>query len=113
MNRELIFLRAFAVATVAGLVFISTTAFKKFGNQKFGEIDVERINIVEKDGTVKMIITNVDRFPNGTTQINNRPTNADRKNAQACCFLMKKELNAAALFMMERKQPMVTVLAFP
>ena len=86
MNRELIFLRAFAVATVAGLVFISTTAFKKFGNQKFGEIDVERINIVEKDGTVKMIITNVDRFPNGTTQINNRPTNADRKKRSGMLF---------------------------
>lgn len=86
MNRELIFLRAFAVATVAGLVFISTTAFKKFGNQKFGEIDVERINIVEKDGTVKMIITNVDRFPNGTAKINDRPTNEDRKKRSGMLF---------------------------
>ncbi len=86
MNRELIFLRAFAVATVAGLVFISTTAFKKFGNQKFGEIDVERINIVEKDGAVKMIITNVDRFPNGTAKINDRPTNEDRKKRSGMLF---------------------------
>ncbi len=86
MNRELIFLRAFAVATVAGLVFISTTAFKKFGNQKFGEIDVERINIVEKDGTVKMIITNVDRFPNGTAKINDRPTNENRKKRSGMLF---------------------------
>ena len=86
MNRELIFLRAFAVATVAGLVFISTTAFKKFGNQKFGEIDVERINIVEKDGTVKMIITNIDRFPNGTAKINDRPTNEDRKKRSGMLF---------------------------
>ena len=29
----------------------------------FGEIDVERINLVEKDGKVRLVISNVDRFP--------------------------------------------------
>ncbi|HJV19323.1 MAG TPA: hypothetical protein VJ552_05540 [Sediminibacterium sp.] len=86
MNREIVFLRAFAVATVAGIVMITSTAFKSAGNQKFNEIDVERINIVEKDGTVKMIITNVERFPNGTTKINNRPTNVDRKKRSGMLF---------------------------
>jgi DNA-binding LytR/AlgR family response regulator len=51
MNRELIFLRAFAAFAVIGMIFITSTAFEKKGNQKFSEIDVERINIVEKDGT--------------------------------------------------------------
>lgn len=86
MNREIVFLRAFAVATVAGIVMITSTAFKNAGNQKFNEIDVERINIVEKDGTVKMIITNVERFPNGTAKINNRPTNVDRKKRSGMLF---------------------------
>jgi len=86
MNKELIFLRAFALSVSAGMVFVSTTAFKTAGNQKFSEIDVERINIVEKDGTVKMIITNVDRFPNGDDKINGRPTNETRKKRSGMVF---------------------------
>lgn len=86
MNRELVFLRTFAAATVAGMIFITATAFKKSGNQKFSEIDVERINIVEKDGTVKMIITNVSRFPNGNEKINNKPTNENRKKRSGMLF---------------------------
>ncbi|CAM4094865.1 hypothetical protein FLAN108750_09900 [Flavobacterium antarcticum] len=86
MNRELIFLRAFAVCTVMGMMVLTFSSFKKNGNQRFTEIDVERINIVEKDGTVKMMITNVDRFPNGSTTINNRPTTADRKKRSGMLF---------------------------
>ncbi|NOT94235.1 hypothetical protein [Ferruginibacter sp.] len=86
MNRELVFLRTFAVATAVGFVFIATSAFKENGNQKFGEIDVERINIVEKDGTVKMVITNVERFPNGKVKINGRPTNEGRKKRSGMLY---------------------------
>ena len=86
MNREVIFLRTFAICTVASLMALTLSSFKKNGNQRFTEIDVERINIVEKDGTVKMILTNVDRFPNGTTTINNRPTTEDRKKRSGMLF---------------------------
>lgn len=86
MNREVIFLRTFAFCTVASLMALSLSSFKKNGNQRFTEIDVERINIIEKDGTVKMMLTNVDRFPNGTTTINNRPTTEDRKKRSGMLF---------------------------
>ncbi len=86
MNREVIFLRTFAICTVASLMALTLSSFKKNGNQRFTEIDVERINIVEKDGTVKMILTNVDRFPNGTTTINNRPLTEDRKKRSGMLF---------------------------
>ncbi len=86
MKRELIFLRAFAFATVFGIIFITTSAFKKNANQKFSEIDVERINIIEKDGTVKMIITNVDRFPNGNDLVNKKGTNEMRKKRSGMLF---------------------------
>lgn len=86
MNRELVFLRTFAVATVIGVLLIGATAFKNNGNNKFSEIDVERINIVEKDGTVKMIITNVERFPNGKETVNGKPTNEDRKKRSGMLF---------------------------
>ncbi|MBP1164414.1 hypothetical protein JOE44_001298 [Chryseobacterium sp. PvR013] len=86
MNRELIFLRTFAFAAVIGIVFLTASAFKTDGNQKFTEIDVERINIVEKDGTVKMIITNVDKFPTGEDKINGSPTNKTRKKRSGMLF---------------------------
>lgn len=86
MNREVIFLRTFAICTVASLMALTLSSFKKTGNQRFTEIDVERINIIEKDGTVKMILTNVERFPNGTTTINNRPTTEERKKRSGMLF---------------------------
>lgn len=86
MKKELVFLRTFAAVTATGMLFVTTSAFKKNGNQRFNEIDVERINIIEKDGTVKMIITNVDRFPHGNDTINSRPTNEDRKKRSGMLF---------------------------
>lgn len=86
MNKELVFLRTFAVATVIGMVFIIIWTMKKSENRKFGEIDVEKINLVEKDGTVKMIITNVGRFPTGDDRINGKPTNAFREGFSGMLF---------------------------
>lgn len=86
MNRELAFLRTFAITCGIGMTLLTTLAFKKYGNHKFNEIDVERINIVEKDGTIKMIITNVDKFPNGQEKINGKSTNADRKKRSGMLF---------------------------
>ncbi|MDQ1161368.1 hypothetical protein QE422_001736 [Chryseobacterium sp. SORGH_AS 447] len=86
MNRELVFLRTFAALSAFGIIFIFSSAFTPDGHQKFSEIDVERINIVEKDGTVKMVITNVDRFPNGKSKINGLPVNEDRKKRSGMLF---------------------------
>jgi hypothetical protein len=47
-----------------GLGVMALAAFApREGKQKFREIDVERINIVERDGQVKMVISNRERFP--------------------------------------------------
>ncbi|OJJ22535.1 hypothetical protein BKI52_07590 [marine bacterium AO1-C] len=45
------------------LIFLMFAAFTPSGNPKFKEIDVERINIVEKDGTMKLVLTNKERSP--------------------------------------------------
>jgi hypothetical protein len=42
--------------------------------------------VLEKDGTVKMVITNVERFPNGSDKINSRATNEDRKKRSGMLF---------------------------
>lgn len=86
MKKELLFWRAFGVATAIGVIFTVTTAFKDKQKNKFSEIDVERINIVEKDGSVKMVITNVDRFPSGQQKINGLPVNETRKKRAGMLF---------------------------
>jgi hypothetical protein len=42
-------------------VLVLTAFTLQGGKQKFGEIDVERINIVEKDGKLRMVISNQER----------------------------------------------------
>ncbi|MCE7053145.1 hypothetical protein LZF95_00565 [Algoriphagus sp. AGSA1] len=103
MNKELVFLRTFAAVTAIGVTILTTSAFKNSGNQRFSEIDVERINIVEKDGTVKMVITNVDRFPNGTDIINGRPTNEGRKKRSGMLFFNEEGIECGGFIYDGRK----------
>jgi len=49
-----------AVLTILCTIFIFL-AFRDKSGQHFKEINVERINIVEKDGTLKMVISNKER----------------------------------------------------
>ncbi|REC42519.1 hypothetical protein [Chryseobacterium pennipullorum] len=59
--REVRTLKIYAgVLTVMCFLFFFL-AFKNGSNEHFKEIDVERINIVEKDGTLKMVISNKER----------------------------------------------------
>ncbi len=85
-TKELVFLRTFAITSAIGIVTLAFLSFQQIENRKFGTIDVERINIIEKDGTTKMIITNVGEFPNGQDTINNRPVNTKRKKRAGMLF---------------------------
>jgi hypothetical protein len=60
--REVRVLRIYtAVLTVVLLLFIILAFTKQKSNPHFEEIDVERINIIEKDGKLKMVISNQQR----------------------------------------------------
>jgi hypothetical protein len=62
LEKEVRFLKIYAVvATLAGAVFFLSAFAAQNKNQKFTEIDVERINIVEKDGKLRMVISNKER----------------------------------------------------
>jgi len=86
LNRELVFLRTFATATVSCLILISLYAFKTNENKRFATIDVERINIIEKDGTVKMVITNVEQFPTLGDSINHTVYHERKKRSGLLFF---------------------------
>ena len=66
IEKELRFLKIYAVAlTAAFLVFatlvLSGSFSKVTSSQKFEEINVERINIIEKDGKLRLVISNQAR----------------------------------------------------
>ncbi|MFD2561469.1 hypothetical protein [Aquimarina rubra] len=85
-KRELIFLRMFALTTALGILTFASVAFKGSNDRKFGSIDVERINIIEKDGTVKMVITNAEHFPSEGDSINSRIYHKRKKRAGMLFF---------------------------
>lgn len=56
-------LKAYAVGATALLAVFSLGAFRQSQNPHFKTIDVERINVVEPDGKLRMVISNRDRSP--------------------------------------------------
>ena len=62
LEKEVRFLKIYAVAaTLLCGVFLLTAFASQGKRQKFEEIDVERINVVEKDGKLRMVISNHER----------------------------------------------------
>ena len=62
IRRELRMLKGYALVVTVLLGTISLTAFRQSTQkQKFTEIDVERINVVEKNGNLRMVIANRER----------------------------------------------------
>jgi hypothetical protein len=62
LPRELRLLRAYALAATALLGTFSIAAFRQATQKtRFTEIDVERINIVEPDGKLRLVISNRSR----------------------------------------------------
>jgi hypothetical protein len=64
LERQVRFLKIYAiVATLACGLFLLTAFTLQDRNQKFQEITAERINIVEKDGSLRLVISNNERSP--------------------------------------------------
>jgi hypothetical protein len=62
LEREVRFLKIYAaVLTLLCAAFVLSAFARQNRRQRFEEIDVERINVVEKDGRVKLVISNRER----------------------------------------------------
>src|SRR4030095_12471326 len=62
LERDVRLLKAYAFAVTLLLGVLAVAGFSQANQKnKFAEIDVERINIVEKDGNLKMVISNSER----------------------------------------------------
>jgi len=63
LRRDIRLLKAWALTSSTLLVIVAASAFRRPQDQKvrFAEIDVERINIVEPDGKLRMVLANRPR----------------------------------------------------
>ncbi len=66
LRREMRVLRAYAVLSSLVLVVLCTAAFRQGATTgKFDELTVGRINVVDADGTLRLVIANKDRMHPG------------------------------------------------
>ncbi len=97
LQNEVRWLKRYAIFATLAFAVLLFPAFRRAGMQHFEEINVERINIVEKDGTVKMLITNKDRFPTGKQVINRRPVNETREKRPGILFFNEEGMECGGL----------------
>jgi hypothetical protein len=66
LRRQLRFLRLYAVANTLVMAVLATAAFRQApAAQKFGEVTVERLNVVDANGTLRLVIANKERMHPG------------------------------------------------
>jgi hypothetical protein len=67
LRRDVGLLKLYALCSTAAFVVLALAAFQRpaasTAKTKFEEIDVERINVVEKDGKLRLVISNRERSP--------------------------------------------------
>jgi hypothetical protein len=64
LQKEIRVLRTYVFASTTLFAVLSLAAFSSGGQKpRFAEIDVERINVIEKDGTLRLVIANSTRSP--------------------------------------------------
>ncbi len=61
IEKEVRYLKIYVVVSTLFFAVFLLSAFAVVSKKKFEEIEVERINIVEKDGKLKMVISNAER----------------------------------------------------
>jgi hypothetical protein len=65
LRRQLRVLHAYAATTTIVLAALAVSAFRQAPKANMGEITVERINVVDHDGTLRLVISNKDRMHPG------------------------------------------------
>ena len=65
LRREIRFLRVYAVTSSLVLAVLCTAAFRQASTDKFDELTVGRLNVVDADGALRLVLSNKDRMHPG------------------------------------------------
>ena len=66
LRRQFLFLRAYAISSSLILIVLAAAAFRQGAGQKsMGEITVERLNVVDANGTLRMVLAGKDKMHPG------------------------------------------------
>jgi hypothetical protein len=93
IEKEIKILRGAVVASLALSVVMLTSGMTANNDGRFENLSVERLNIIEADGTVKMLLTNTDRFPT-TEEVNGKVLNENRKKRSGMLFFNEEGIEA-------------------
>ena len=95
LEKEVRFLKAYAVAATACFALLFLTAFQTAQQkQRFTEIDVERINVVQPDGKLALVIANPQRMPGGILKGKELP---QKREAGGIIFFNKEGTESGGL----------------
>lgn len=97
MQRELRMWRIYGAVSTLALVVIALSGFTVARQRaSFGTIDVQRINVVEPDGTLRMVISDKARFPGAIVRRKEYPF--DRHTAGMLFFNDEGTENGGLIF---------------
>ena len=97
-EKELRIWKTYAMVTTLLIVVLLASAFAMEAQKtKFGEIDVQRINVVEPDGTLRMVISDKSKFPGIIVQGKEYP-HPDRTTAGMLFFNDEGTENGGLIF---------------
>lgn len=102
IENEIKVLRGSVLACLTLSAVILTTGMKTDNSARFETLSVERLNIIEADGTVKMLLTNTTRFP-VTEEVNGKVLNEDRKKRSGMLFFNEEGTEAGGFIYDGRK----------
>lgn len=68
LERDVRFLKLYSIGSTLVLLVLSLAAFEYAHTERFSEIDVERINVIEPDGRPALVIANSQRLPGAIWQ---------------------------------------------
>jgi hypothetical protein len=99
IEKELRLWKAYATVATLLIIVLTVSAFALDAQRtKFSEIDVQRINIVEPDGTIRMVISDKAQFPGIIINNKERPHPGGRDSAGMLFFNDEGTENGGLIF---------------
>jgi len=105
IQRELRLLKGYSLLITAMLCALWFAGFTgSSSKQRFEEIDVERINIIEKDGRLRFVLTNTDRDPGSIRKGKSSPRASGQKSPAIIFYNDDQDESGAILSVGKRNE---------